>query len=326
VVPSGTRALAAPATRKLARELGIDINQVPGSGPAGRVTADDVRSFAAGGAKAPTAPVPAVTPAVAATAGAAAATVVAFPTRTPAAPTAVAPVEGDVRLPLKGIRKVISDRMVKSMYTAPHVTVVDEVDMTELAAFRNRAKEMAAKKNIRLSFMPFIFKALTTALKEYPFLNAQIDDEKSEIVLRKQYHMGFALDTEAGLLVPVIRDVDKKSVFQIAAEMQDLIERGRAGKLQPDELKGSTFTASNQGSVGGLFFTPVINHPEVAILGVGATQERPVVRDGQVVVRSMAYLALSFDHRITDGAPATRFLSRVIELLANPTLLMMEAM
>jgi pyruvate dehydrogenase E2 component (dihydrolipoamide acetyltransferase) len=185
---------------------------------------------------------------------------------------------------------------------------------------------MAAKKNIRLSFMPFIFKALTTALKEYPFLNAQIDDEKSEIVLRKQYHMGFALDTEAGLLVPVIRDVDKKSVFQIAAEMQDLIERGRAGKLQPDELKGSTFTVSNQGSVGGLFFTPVINHPEVAILGVGATQERPVVRDGQVVVRSMAYLALSFDHRITDGAPATRFLSRVIELLANPTLLMMEAM
>ncbi|MDF2626379.1 MAG: pyruvate/2-oxoglutarate dehydrogenase complex, dihydrolipoamide acyltransferase component [Symbiobacteriaceae bacterium] len=327
----GGKALASPATRKLARELGVDINQVPGSGPAGRVTSGDVRNFKAGktavptpaaavGAPAPTAPATEAGPA----APAAATTQVAAAARGVA--NAVAPIAGDERLPLKGIRKVISERMAKSVYTAPHVTVVDEVDMSALSEFRGKAKELAAKKGIKLSFMPFIFKALTTALKEHPYLNAQIDDEKQEIVLRKQYHMGFALDTEAGLLVPVVKDVDKKSVFQIAAEMQDLIERGKAGKLAPDELKGSTFTISNQGSVGGLFFTPVINYPEVAILGVGSTVDRPVVRDGQVTVAPMMYLALSFDHRLIDGAPASRFLNRVIELLTNPTLLMMEAM
>lgn len=313
----GGRALAAPATRKLARELGIDINLVPGSGPAGRVTPDDVRRFKEGGAApAATAPTTADVPVSPAA---------ATPTVAPAAGTVV-PAAGDERIPLKGIRKIIADRMVRSKHTAPHVTIVDEVDMTELAAFREKAKEMAAKKGVKLSFMPLIFKALTTALKEFPYLNAQIDDEKQEIVLRKQYHMGFALDTEAGLLVPVVKDADKKSVFQIAAEMNDQIERGRTGKLQPDELKGSTFSVSNMGSIGGLFFTPVINHPEVAILGVGATQDRPVVRNGEIVVRKMTYLSLSFDHRLIDGALATRFLARVIELLSNPTLLMMEAM
>lgn len=328
VVPGG-KALASPATRKLARELGIDINQVPGSGPAGRVTSDDVKNFKAGKAAAPAvaAPAPAAAPAAAEAAPvapAAATTQVAAAARGVA--DAVAPVAGDERIPLKGIRKVIAERMAKSVYTAPHVTVVDELDMTALVEFRGKAKELAAKKGIKLSFMPFFFKALTTALKEHPYLNAQIDDEKQEIVLRKQYHMGFALDTEAGLLVPVIKDVDKKSVFQIAAEMQDLIERGKAGKLAPDELKGSTFTVSNQGSVGGLFFTPVINYPEVAILGVGATVERPVVKNGEIKIAPMMYLSLSFDHRLIDGAPGTRFLSRVIELLSNPTLLMMEAM
>jgi pyruvate dehydrogenase E2 component (dihydrolipoamide acetyltransferase) len=184
---------------------------------------------------------------------------------------------------------------------------------------------MAAKRDIKLSFMPFIFKALTAALKEFPYLNASVDDAKQEIVLKKYYHMGYALDTEAGLLVPVIKDVDKKSVLTIAREMQEQIGRGHGGKLAPDEMKGSTFTVSNMGSVGGLFFTPVINHPEVAILGVGKTQERPVVRDGAIVVRSMCYLSLSFDHRVIDGAMATRFITRVVELLGDPTLLMLEA-
>lgn len=314
-VASG-RALAAPATRRLARQLGIDINQVPGTGPAGRVTADDVRTFAQGGPKA-AAPA-AAEPAVVAPAQAVA----------PAQPAAAAPAPGGLeeRIPLKGIRKVISERMVQSKHTAPHVTSVDEVDMTELAAFREKAKELAARKGLRLSFMPFFVKAITAALKEFPYLNAQIDDANQEIVLKKQYHIGFALDTEAGLLVPVIRDADKKSVFQIAAEMADLIERGKAGKLAPDELRGSTFTISNQGSIGGLFFTPVINYPEVAILGIGATQERPVVRNGEIAVRKMAYLALSFDHRLIDGALATRFTNRLVELLSNPMQLMMEAM
>lgn len=330
--PAG-RALAAPATRKLARELGVDINLVPGTGPAGRVTSEDVRNFAAGKTA------PAVAPAAQPAAAPAAAPAIAPAAATPAAAAVAAgvPVDkaagapygltaADERIPLKGIRKVISDRMVKSKHTAPHVTTVDEVDMTELAAFREKAKELAAKKGIKLSYMPFIMKALTTALKEFPYLNAMIDDEKQEIVLRKSYHLGFALDTEAGLLVPVIKDADKKSVFAIAAEMNDLIERGRAGKLGPDELRGSTFSISNQGSIGGLFFTPVINHPEVAILGVGKTEDRAVVRGGEIVIRKMAYLALSFDHRLIDGGMATRFMNRLVELLSNPTLLMMEAM
>jgi pyruvate dehydrogenase E2 component (dihydrolipoamide acetyltransferase) len=310
-VQPGSRALAAPATRKLARTLGLDINLIAGSGPAGRVTPDDVRNFTAGGAAAPAeVQVSAVTAAA------------------PAAPAAYRSEPGAVeeRIPLKGIRKVISERMVQSKHTAAHVTIVEEVDMTALVAFRAQAKEMAAAKGIKLSFMPFIFKALTTTLKEFPFLNASIDDGKQEIVLKKFYHMGFALDTDAGLLVPVVKDADKKSIFQIAAEMQDQIERGRLGKLALDELKGSTFTVSNMGSVGGLFFTPVINYPEVAIMGVGKTQERPVVVNGEIVIRKMMYLSLSFDHRLIDGALATRFIARVVELLGNPTLLMMEAM
>lgn len=322
---TGVKALATPATRHLARELGVDINRVPGTGKGGRVTSDDVRNFAAGGGAAAAPAAAAVAPAAAPAAPATVAQAPA-PAAPVFAPVAIAQHAGDERLPLKGIRKVISDRMVRSKHTAPHVTCVDELDMTELIAFRGRAKEMAEKKGLKLSFLPFFFKALSVALKEFPFLNAQIDDEKQEIVLRKQYHMGFALDTDAGLLVPVIKDIDRKSVFQIAAEMQDLITRGHAGKLGPDELKGSTFTVSNQGSIGGLFFTPVINHPEVAILGIGAGQDRAVVRNGEIVIRKMAYLALSFDHRLIDGGTATRFLGRVIELLSNPTMLMMEAM
>jgi pyruvate dehydrogenase E2 component (dihydrolipoamide acetyltransferase) len=315
----GGRALAAPATRKLAREMDIDINQVHGSGPAGRVTAEDLKQFANGGQAAAQGAQAEQGAAAGAEAGAAAG---AAPTPAPYVSPAGA-VED--RIPLKGIRKVIAERMVLSKHTAAHVTITEEVDMTELIALRAKAKPMAAKRDIKLSFMPFIFKALTAALKEFPYLNASVDDAKQEIVLKKYYHMGYALDVDAGLLVPVIKDVDRKSVLTIAKEMQEQIGRGREGKLAPDEMKGSTFTVSNMGSVGGLFFTPVINYPEVAILGVGKTQERPVVRDGEIVIRSMCYLSLSFDHRVVDGALATRFIARVVELLGDPTLLMLEA-
>lgn len=322
VALSAGRALAAPATRKLARQLGLDINQVPGSGPAGRVTAADLRSAAAGTI---VAPAPA-DPGVANSSGVSPSASVATGSVGASASAAASALATEERLPLKGIRRVIAERMVKSKHTAPHVTTVDEVDMTELVAFREQAKALAEKKGTKLSYLPFIIRALTTALKEFPYLNATIDDERQEIILRKAYHIGVALDTEAGLLVPVIRDADKKSILTIAAELADLIGRGRAGKLQPDELRGSTFTLSNQGSIGGLFFTPVINHPEVAILGVGKTEARPVVRNGEIVIRQMAYLALSFDHRLIDGGLATRFVSRLRELLSNPTLLMMEAL
>jgi pyruvate dehydrogenase E2 component (dihydrolipoamide acetyltransferase) len=290
------RALATPAVRRLARELGIEIQNVPGTGPNGRVTADDLRAF--GGRQAP---------------------------RDPAVPTVTAGPAVE-RLPLRGVRRVIAERMVRSKRTAPHVTTVDEVDLTELVRIRTAGKEAAATRGVRLTYLPFIMKALVPALREFPYLNAQIDDERQEIVLLRSYHVGFAVDTPNGLFVPVVHDVDRKSVLQIATEIQSLTARAQAGKLSPEEMRGGTFTISNQGSVGGLFFTPVINHPEVAILGVGSIVDRPVVREGQIVIGKMAYLALSFDHRLIDGAVATRFLTRVVTLLANPTLLMMEMM
>lgn len=311
---AGKRALATPAVRRMAREQDIDINQVSGSGPNGRVLAEDLKAFKEGRTGAAAAD---GAPRADDMAAAAAQDVMRGPA--PAGPA----VE---RLPLKGVRKVIAERMVKSKHTAPHVTTVDEVDMTELVRVREAAKEYAAGKGVKLSYLPYIMKALVPALREFPYLNAQIDDEKQEIVILRSYNIGFAVDTPNGLFVPVIRDVDKKSLLQIAAEMQVLIEKTRKGKLTPDDMRGGTFTISNQGSIGGLFFTPVINHPEAAILGVGATQDRPVVRDGQIVVRKMAYFALSFDHRLVDGGDATRFMNRVVGLLSNPTLLMMEMM
>lgn len=297
------RALATPSTRRVAREMGVDINLVMGTGPAGRVTEADVRSFASGAQ-------PAAAPATAAAAPAAA----------PAAPPAL---PGD-RIPLKGIRKTISERMVASKHTAAHVTVVDEVDLSDVVKVREQAKPLAGARGIKLTFLPFVVKALVAALKEFPYLNASIDDAKGEIVLHKAYNIGIAVDTDNGLVVPVVKDADKKSIFTIAQEIATLAEKAHAGKLSLDEIKGGTCSISNMGSVGGLMFTPIINHPEVAILGVGKLQDRPVVRDGQVVVRKMQYLSLSFDHRLVDGALATRFLSRVIEYLGNPTLLLME--
>lgn len=314
------KVLSTPAVRKYAREQGVNIATVAGTGKAGRVTREDIDAAKSGKTAAPAAaaaPAEAAAPAATAAAPAAAARPAAQPLPVGA---------NEERIPLKGIRKIISERMTFSKQTIPHVTIVNEVDMTDLVAFRKKVKVLADKKGIKLSFMPFFFKALTTALKEFPYLNASIDDATNEIVLKKHYDMGYAFDTEAGLLVPVIKNADQKSLFTIAKEMQDQIERGKAGKLAADELKGSTFSISNLGSIGGLFFNPVINHPEVAILGVGTTQQRPVVRDGEIVIRSMMYLSLSFDHRLIDGALAARFLARVVELLSNPDQLMMEAM
>lgn len=309
--PAGQRALATPAVRRVARELGVDIHQVPGSGAAGRVLKEDVERFARGEAGAPAAPA-AGAPAV------------------PAQPAAVAQqapaaVPGQ-RVPLKGVRKAIAEAMVRSKHTAPHVTVMDEVEVSTLVAAREQGKALAAARGVKLTYMPFIFKALVVALKEFPYLNASIDDAAGEIVLKSEYNLGFALDTEQGLFVPVVKNADRKSVFEVAREIAGLSDKGRAGKLTLEEIRGGTFSVSNMGNIGaGLYFTPVINHPEVGILGVGSITEKPVVRGGQLAVGKVLHLSVSFDHRIVDGAYATRFLKRVIELLANPTLLLMEA-
>ncbi|GIQ63033.1 hypothetical protein PACILC2_16010 [Paenibacillus cisolokensis] len=228
------------------------------------------------------------------------------------------------RIPFKGIRKVIASAMSKSVYTAPHVTLMDEVDVTKLVELRTKSKPIAEKKGVKLTYLPFIVKALVAACREYPILNATLDEENQEIVLRKYYNIGIATDTDNGLLVPVIENADRKNIWMIANEIRDLATRGREGKLAPHEMKGSTISITNIGSAGGMFFTPVINFPEVAILGTGRITEKAVVRDGQIVAAPVMALSLSFDHRLIDGATAQNFLNYIKQLLADPELLVME--
>jgi pyruvate dehydrogenase E2 component (dihydrolipoamide acetyltransferase) len=228
------------------------------------------------------------------------------------------------RVPLAGIRKAIAQAMVKSVYTAPHVTVMDEVDVSKLVALRERARGLAEQKGVKLTYLPFIIKAAIAGLREYPALNASIDEEKGEIIYKKYYNIGIATDTERGLLVPVIKDADRKNMWTLAAEIRDLAERARAGKLAPHEMKGGTFSITNIGVAGGMFFTPVINYPEVAILGVGRITEKPVARNGEVVVAPVMALSLSFDHRLIDGATAQYFVNYVKKLLEDPDLLTLE--
>ncbi|WP_410768623.1 dihydrolipoamide acetyltransferase family protein [Fontibacillus sp. BL9] len=302
--------LATPSVRKFAREQGVDIAQVSGTGNAGKITREDVEAFKNGGA--------AAAPAAASGKDEAA--------KAPAASAASAASVSaeEERVPFKGIRKAISNAMVKSAYTAPHVTIMDEVDVTELVAFRTRMKPIAEKKGIKVTYLPFIVKALVAASRQFPALNASIDEENNEIVYKKHYDIGIATDTDNGLIVPVIKDADRKSIWMIADAIRDLAARGRDGKLSANEMKGSTISISNIGSAGGMFFTPIINYPEVAILGTGRISEKPVVKNGEIVVAPVMALSLSFDHRLIDGATAQNFMNYIKQLLANPELLVME--
>jgi len=227
-------------------------------------------------------------------------------------------------VPFKGIRKAIANAMVKSVYTAPHVTLMDEVDVSALVALRSRAKPVAEKKGVKLTYLPFIVKALVAACREFPVMNATIDEAANEIVYKKYYNIGIATDTDNGLFVPVIHDADRKNIWNIANQIRDLAGRGRDGKLTPAEMKGGTISITNIGSAGGMFFTPVINFPEVAILGVGRISEKPVVKNGEIVAAPVMALSLSFDHRIVDGATAQNFVNYIKQLLADPELLVME--
>lgn len=310
---AGREVLATPSVRKFAREQGVNIAEVTPTGKNGRVTREDVLAHASG----------AVVPA----AGNVAASE-AVPEAPAAAAAAAAPqaagARDEERVPFKGIRKVIANAMSKSAYTAPHVTLMDEVDVSELVAFRAKAKVLAEKKGVKLTYLPFIVKALVAAARQFPIMNAALDEETQEIVYKKYYNIGIATDTDNGLIVPVIPDADRKSMWMIADAIKDLAERGREGKLAPHEMKGSTISITNIGSAGGMFFTPIINFPEVAILGTGRISEKPVVRNGEVVVASVMALSLSFDHRLIDGATAQNFLNYIKQLLADPELLVME--
>jgi pyruvate dehydrogenase E2 component (dihydrolipoamide acetyltransferase) len=300
--------LAPPGVRKAAREQGIDLALVPGTGRHGQVTKQDLANYQASGG---------ATAAASAIGG-------AQPAPTAAAPTAATGAEPEERIPLKGIRKIIADAMVKSMYTAPHVTIMDEVDVSRLVALRQKAKPLAEKKGVKLTYLPYIVKALVAAASQYPTLNASIDEERGEIVLKHYYNIGIAADTDNGLLVPVVRGADHKNIWTIAAEIGDLAARAREGKLAGAEMKGGTLTITNIGSAGGMFFTPVINYPEVAILGTGRISEKPVVRNGEIAIGQMMALSLSFDHRLIDGATAQYAMNYIKQLLEDPELLVME--
>ncbi|MEC0090889.1 dihydrolipoamide acetyltransferase family protein [Paenibacillus macquariensis] len=304
--------LATPSVRKFAREQGIDISTVTGTGNNGKVTKEDVESFKNGGQATSAAP------------AAAATSTEEAPKAASTATTSVSVSGEEERVPFKGIRKMISNAMVKSAYTAPHVTIMDEVDVTDLVDFRTRMKPIAEKKGIKVTYLPFIVKALVAACRQFPALNAMIDEESNEIVYKKYYNIGIATDTDNGLIVPVIKDADRKSIWMVADSIKDLAVRGRDGKLSPNEMKGSTISISNIGSAGGMFFTPIINFPEVAILGTGRISEKAVVKNGEIVIAPVMALSLSFDHRIIDGATAQNFMNYIKTLLNNPELLVME--
>ncbi|MBX6353129.1 MAG: 2-oxo acid dehydrogenase subunit E2 [Thermoflavifilum sp.] len=301
--------LATPGVRKYAREKGVDIHLVTGTGPNGKVTKADIDAYLQ---------------------GAQSTAAQAAPAATADKPAATAPVaagtdaEPEERVPLPNIRKIIAAAMAKSKYTAPHVTIMDEANVTELVQLRQEIKPLAAERGIKITYLPFIVKALVAAVKQYPTLNASLDDDRQELVLKHYYHIGIATDTDRGLIVPVVRNADKKNMWTIAQEIDDLATRARNNKLGPAEMKGSTISITNIGAVGGMFFTPIINYPEVAILGVGRITERPIMQNGQVVGAQMMALSLSFDHRIVDGALAQRFLNEIKKLLENPRLLLME--
>ncbi|ANC76716.1 branched-chain alpha-keto acid dehydrogenase subunit E2 [Fictibacillus phosphorivorans] len=305
------RVIAMPSVRKYAREKEVDIRKVQGSGDNGRVLKEDIDKFVSGGGAAEAAP-QATEEAPKAEAK-------------KEAPKAIPAGEMETREKIKGIRKAISKAMVNSKHTAPHVTLMDEVDVTDLVAHRKKFKQVAADKGIKLTYLPYVVKALTSALREYPVLNASIDDANEEIVYKHYYNIGIAADTDNGLMVPVVKDADRKSIFKISSEINELATKARDGKLSGEEMKGGSCTITNIGSAGGQWFTPVINHPEVAILGIGRIAEKAVVKDGEVVVAPVLALSLSFDHRLIDGATAQNALNHIKRLLNDPQLLVMEA-
>ena len=307
------RVIAMPSVRKYAREKGVDIVNVSGSGKNGRVLKEDIDSFLNGG--------------TAGDAKAAQAEEKAEPAaQQPAA--AVQVPEGEfpeTREKMSGIRKAIAKAMVNSKHTAPHVTLMDEVDVTNLVAHRKQFKQVAADQGIKLTYLPYVVKALTSALKKYPVLNTSIDDNTDEVIQKHYYNIGIAADTDKGLLVPVVKNADRKAVFEISNEINELATKAREGKLAPAEMKGASCTITNIGSAGGQWFTPVINHPEVAILGIGRIAEKAVVRDGEIVAAPVLALSLSFDHRMIDGATAQNALNHIKRLLNDPQLILMEA-
>ncbi len=291
--------IATPATRRIARELNINLAEVKGSGEQGRITEDDVRNHAMRQTQ--------------------------EVKKTEITVTKKYDFYGHIKhIPLKGIRKVTAKNMVKSYLTIPHVTHTEEIDVTDLWNIREKEKKKLEKEGVTLTFLPFIVKALIASLKKHPYLNASLDEEHEEIILKEYYNIGIAVATEDGLLVPVIKGAEEKSLTELAQEMKALADKAKKRELDLGDFKGGTFTITNIGSIGGIFATPIINYPEAAILATGKIRDKPAVINNKVEIRKILPVSLTFDHRILDGAEAALFTNDLKEFLEDPDALLFE--
>lgn len=302
--PGGFPPPASPSLRKMARDIGLDLSRIRGSGNGGRILLSDVRAYIQRLQSLGAQPKAAAAPAAAA--------------------PKTAPVSMDFskwgsveKKKMSQLRKAISNKMTESWTTIPHITQFDNVDITDVLELRKKFLKAYEKKGANLTLTPFIMKAVAATLKKHPIFNASLDEATEEIVYKNYYHLGIAVDTEQGLIVPVIRDVDKKSLLELSIELQDIAERTRQRKVSLEEMQGGTFTISNQGGIGGAHFTPIINKPEVAILGVGRGSLQAVVQDKKIVQRMIVPLGLSYDHRVIDGANAARFITDLVGALQS---------
>ena len=281
--------LATPAVRALAKEMNLDLTQVKGTGPGGRITKEDVERVL----------------------------------ENIGAPMGAADTYGPIeKIPLRGLRRTIAKRMAEASKRIAEVTIWEDADITELEQLRAKERKRAEAQGVKLTYLPFLIKASLAALKAHPYLNASLDEAAEEIVLKRYYNIGIAVDTSDGLIVFVVKEADQKNILDLAREGAALAEKARHRKIDLPELRGSTFTITNYGVVGASYGTPIINYPEVAILGLGKIEDRPVVREGQIVIRKIMPLSLAFDHRVIDGVEAGRFLGVVIQHLQDPELML----
>lgn len=287
------KALSTPVARAMAKELGIDINEVKGTGPSGRVTKADIENHR---------PVK----------------------KASAAQTALIETDDVTYEPLTQIRKTIAKNMINSKHSAAHMSVFEEVEVSELIKVREKYKKKYAERGVKLTYLSFIVKATVNALKQHKQLNSQIDMENDRMVINNRYNIAIAVDTPAGLVVPVIRDADRLSIFEIAQRIDEISEKARKREITLEDMKGGTFTITNFGSIGGIFATPVINYPQAAILGVGRMMKTPIVKDDALAIGNVLALSLSVDHRIVDGGEVTRFINKLMQYLADPVALLME--
>ncbi len=294
-VEAPRKALATPVARAMAKELGIDIHKVPGSGPSGRVKSEDILNFNADA-----------------------------PKSVPPKKETTTPAEDVTYLPLTQIRKTIARNMLHAKHNAVHMSVFEEVEISELMEVRSKYKQKFAEKGVKLTYLPFIVKAVAMALKKHPQLNSQIDTENNRMIIRNRCHIGIAVDAPDGLVVPVIRDADRQSIFRIAQQIGELADKARQRKLTLDEMKEGSFSVTSFGSIGGIYATPVINYPQAGILGIGRILQTPIVKDNEIVIGHIMPLSLSVDHRIVDGGETTRFIYQVMEYLTDPISFLME--